>query len=400
MVEYRPLPDSALDRFRQYTHYAFDPTGDRFEPEEAEELPPPAKIGERRGLFDGDDLVSVCVHYTFETSIRDQNFSTGGVSAVATPPEHRRHGHVERMLEASLQEYADRDLHLAALWPFSHSFYRQYGWAMAHRYARQEGPPGALSFARSSDSGTMFEATPEDWKALNDVLQDHGSDYDLQIDRTREWWEKRVFHGWQSDPYVYAWKTDGSVEGYIVYIIEETDDGESLLWVTDIAYSSRRAHRNLLRFLSTHEDHIDRVRIRGPSDSLLLDHLDDPSAFTYEIRPGGMVRLVDVQAALESLSYPDDRDSAVIIGVEDSMLPTNNDTFEIAVTDGTATVTRTEESPDITVPVGTLSQLFVGYRSLSGLRTVADSLQIHSEAAVEALDAMFPERPVYLRETF
>jgi len=400
MVDYRPLPDSALDRYRAYLSYAFNPTGERFDPEEADELPAPAEIGERRGLFEDDELVAVCAHHLFDTRIRGDWHEMGGLSAVATPPENRRQGLTERMLAETVAEYGNRGLFLAALWPFSSQFYAKYGWATANRVLRQEGPPSAFAFTREQEAGSFFEADPEGWESLQAVRDAHRDGYDLTIDRTEEWWEKRVFQGWQSDPYVYGWEIDGEVEGYLVYTIDETADGDSQIQTWDFGYATHRARLNLLRFLANHEDQIDSVQLTGHPDSLVMDLAPDPSNLSYTLHAGPMIRLTDVVAGLSAISYPEAVEAAVTIEVQDGLADWNDGTFDVVVEDGSGTVTRSDTAPAVTFDVGTLSQLFVGYRSMAELARERDTVTVHSSEAVPDLDAAFPTRSVSLSEHF
>lgn len=399
MVEYRALPDSKLDDFRAYLTYAFNPTGDRYDPEEAEEPPPPWRVGDRRGVFDGDQLVSVCVHHIFDTQIRGDWFDMGGLSAVATPPEFRRRGHIRTLLEETLHEYRDRDAFISALWAFSDSFYAKYGWATANRYVHQTGPPEAFAFAREYESGEFVRPEKSDWETLNQIQLDHGERYALTVNRTEEWWKNRAFHGWRDDPYLYAWKQDGRMQGYLNYTIDETDDGNSQIRIWDFAYSSHEARMNLFRFLASHQDQIDSVRHGGPVDSILIDLLDDPSKLTYEVKAGPMVRLVDVEEALEAISYPASVDASLTLSVEDGLAAWNDDTFVLEISGGSVDVSRTDDSPDVSMDVGSLSQLFVGYRPIERLALEGDAV-IHTESAANALAEAFPEEPVFLRENF
>ena len=400
MVEYRPLPDSALDAYRTALSYAFNPTGDRFDPEEDEELPPTMQVGERRGLFDGDELVSVCAHHFFNSRVRGGWHSMGGLSAVATPPEHRRHGHVRSLLAETLQEYRDREAYFASLWAFSEPFYAKFGWATTNRYVIQEGPPSALAFAREHESGSFFEAEKADWEALNDVLLSHGAQYQLTVDRTEDWWHNRIFHSWRSDPYVYGWRSEtGSVEGYVVFTIEETDESTSQMQVWDMAFTTPDARLNLLRLLSNHEGQIDSVKITGPEDALLIDIMDDPSTLTYTVKPGPMIRLVDVPAALESLSYPETLEGRVNIEVSDPLADWNESTVAVEFEDGSATVTETADIPDLSLDIGSLSQLVVGYRPIERLDREG-VVDVHGGTVADLLSQAFPEQSVFLRENF
>ena len=399
MVDYRPLPDSALDTFQSYLSYAFNPTGDPYDPAEEDELPPPATVGDRRGLFDGEDLRSVCVHHYFDTRVRGSWHDVAGLSAVATPPEYRRQGHIATLLEASLAEYRDRDVFLSTLWPFSAPFYGKYGWAMAHRYAVQTGPPEALSNGRHYADGSFFEAEKDDWAALHEVMMAHGERYDLTVDRTEEWWRKRVFHSWRRDPYVYAWERDGTVEGYVAYTVEETDDGDSQIQVWDMAWVDHRARMNLLRFLANHQDQIDSVRLSGPADSLVMDAIDDPARMSYEIQPGPMVRIVDLNAAVEALDYPESLTGSLTVGVRDPLVEANDGRFEVAFESGDASVSETTADPDVEFDIGSLSQLYLGYLDIHALQTVGD-VAVRNEEAVDLLETAYPERNIFLREHF
>ena len=55
--------------------------------------------------------------------------ATGGLSGVATPPQHRRQGLVGRLLAVELEEMRAAGQPLCALYPFYFPFYKRFGWA-------------------------------------------------------------------------------------------------------------------------------------------------------------------------------------------------------------------------------------------------------------------------------
>lgn len=403
-MDYRPLPDGAEDEFREMVSYAFSPEDGPFDAEEADEVPPPARLGDKRGVFDAaGDLLAVCRHYWFDAPLRGQTVDLGGVSAVASPPENRRRGVVRFMLAESLREYRESDVAFSALWPFKHPFYERMGWGVATRYATHELAPEQLAPTREHTSGTIWRATPDDWEALQRVRAEHGAPYHLDFEQGGEWWEHRVFHSWDTDPYVYAWDGDGGeTRGYVVYTITDGDGGR-VLSTTDLAYADPDARRNLLRFLADHDSQVSTLKLTTTDDVDLVGLVGDDGEVETTMKAGAMFRVVDV-AGLERLDYPESVEAAVTLRVEDDLADWNDDTFRITVADGTATVERVDHDPEIEANIAALSQLVAGFRTTAELR-VRDGLTVERKEgtktdALDALDAAFPTHPTMVREGF
>ncbi|MFT4931225.1 MAG: putative acetyltransferase [Natronomonas sp.] len=393
-LEYRNVPDDRREEFHDLLHYAFsleDGHAD-YDPEEDSD-----EVGVRRGLFDGDDLVVICRHYWFDARVRGSWVPAPGLSAVASPPEHRHEGYISRLLEESLAEYRERGSVLSVLWPFKYSFYRKYGWETCSRFSKITCEPGHLEFLQEDAKGEFRRATPDDWATLDEIYE-AAADHDLAIDRSEAFWRHRVFEGWRKDPFVYVWEDDGEPGGYVVYAVENDDDGKTFQ-VRDLAAVDETAFRNCLRFLYYHESQVEKVSIRGLPDAQLLDRLPEQWAVDCEVSRGPMARIVDIPAAVEALEYPKEIQGTVRMAVEDPLVEWNEGTFELSFADGRATCRRVEDDPAVTFPVATLSQLYVGYRSLDRLRRETDVV-VHDEAVTDPLERAYPPRDVFLREGF
>ena len=406
-LAYRPIPDDREEAFSAILRYAFSPERGPFDPEEYDEPPPPARPGEPRGLFAGDDLLSVCKHHFFDSTVRGNPFTLAGLSAVGTPPEHRRRGLVRRLAAASLSEYRERGAALSALWPFAHRFYARLGWALVNRYAVTECPPETLSFAREADvGGRWIQLDPDHGRRMADVLEANDGGRALAVDRTEEWWRRRVFHGWGTDPYVYGWELEGELRAYVVYTVEERDgdpvgvgaDDGRLLDVAEVAVADHEARLACLGFLADHDSQVGRVRTYGPPDASLLDLVFDPDEVEVEVHAGPQVRIVSVPEAIEATAVPGDVDADVLVGVEDSLAPWNDGAFRVEVAAGAVTVEPADAEPDVEVEIGPLSQLVVGYRTAAALAATGE-LSGESEA-VETLGRLFPAADPFLRERF
>ena len=399
MPEFRPVPESDVPEFRSLVSYAFRPHEGPTDPEDVDpdDIPAAWKLGRRRGLYDGDDLLTVCKLIDFSTRVRGDFHPMDGLSAVASPPESRRKGLVGDLLAATLEETRDHGTYLSALWPFKRTFYGQYGWATCSRGVEHDVDPEMLSFTRDHRHGEFVELSEDEWERLDPVHDAHGARYELTMDRTEEWWRKRVFTGYDDDPYVYGWERDGELAAYVAYSVSAGDDGR-VLSVLDMAHVDYDALLALLRFFADHDSQVDSVQFWTPADADLLDVIPNADDLDATLHVGPMVRIVDVPEALEALSFPEEISGSVVLDVDDPLAAWNDDAFNLVVEDGGASVESTEEDADVALGVGALSQLYVGYRGAAELATVGDLDGV--EAAVEFLGEAFPERETLLREGF
>jgi predicted acetyltransferase len=397
MVEYRPIPKERLDEFEALWSYAYRQLDDHVAPDDTDRRIEPARVGERRGVFDGDELVAICRHHFLRATVRDTTRPIGCLASVATPPEHRRKGYVRTLIESFLEEYRDQDVPLSALWAFDYPFYERYGWELANQHAVRECPPEALSSTTEHTDGEFVRLGPDEYERLAGVLADHGAPYALSIERTEEWWRERTFRSRGADPNVYGWESDGELRGYLVYTIESDDD--AILDVSEIAFDDPTAYLQLLRFLAVHRSQVDRIRLRGPVDDPLVDLVDDPAAVETTVHPGASIRLVDVEPVLEGIEYPEHAAGSLVLGVDDPIADWNDEAFRLDVDGGSASVEVTTDAPDATLGIGALSQLVVGYRTAGGLAD-AGELTVDDRETRTLLDTAFPPGEVFLREEF
>lgn len=401
-MEYRPIPDDEAgeELFARYVQYAFQPTAgpDVSEALDDEDRPEPPRV--RRGLYPTDDAdaepVSLLSSYDFTTRLRGATLSMGGVSTVATPPEHRRQGYVEELLRELCREYRDTGTPLAALWPFDTGFYRQFGWATCNRYLQWAAAPSDLRGAASPPAGEWRQLDGDDWAAVDPVHDAAVAGHELAVDRTADWWTERVFRSWETDPFIYGWWDDeGTTRAYVVYRITG-DWGDRTLHVGDHGAADRDAFGHVLRFLADHDSQVGEVRFTTAPDAGLLDRVGDPSAVDCEVEAGPMLRLVDVPSTLSALSYP--ADGRVVLDVDDPLLPGVAGRYALSVTDGTATCEATDADPHGSVGIGALSQLVCGYRSAD---VIAAGGELDADpGTVRILDGLFPESSPYLKEGF
>ncbi|ELZ80774.1 hypothetical protein C454_10726 [Haloferax gibbonsii ATCC 33959] len=404
----RSLPEEHRETYREFLNYAFRPENG---PDWSDERLPDPESYRPRGFYDAPpdapvedldaaDLRTVCAFYDFTARVRGEWHPLPGISAVASPPEARRRGHVGAMLDDLLAEFRDTGRYLSALWPFEYDFYRRFGWATANNYAKTTVPPDELGAVAADPAGEFVRLDADDWARVKDVYATAATE-DLAVDRSEGWIRHRLFRGWDGDPFVYGWERDGDLRGYVVYDV--SGDWESrTLSVNELVAVDAEARAQLFRFLRDHDSQVDEVVLSSERESTrLIDGLTDPRAATVEIKPGPMVRIVDVPAALEAVSFPGDAACDLVLAVADDRCDWNDESFRVVVGDGEARVEPDgdDADPDATVEIGALSQLLVGARSVESLART-DRLSVAREEAADALASVFSARDPYLREGF
>ena len=408
MTEYRPVPDEDIDAWSRLLAYAFRPAEPYDPVESVDDLPAGATLADRRGLYDeDDDLRCTGAHHWFRLRVRGGFEEVPGLSAVSTPPRHRRQGLVRRLLAESVAEYRERECGFCVLWPFSHPFYHQFGWGTCSRRATVTCTPDALAGIGPTDADPPHEfvtCAADEWEALDHVYRATNAQ-GLAMDRTEAWWRTRVFEGWDSDPYVAGVERGGDLVGYLVYDITEggTVDAGRRMEVGEYGHVDVAAYRALVEFCRYHDSQVDEIELRGPVDTVLQDLARDPREVNLAVEPGPMIRIVDVARALSTLSYPADVEADLVFAVTDGLVGWNDRRFRLSVADGTATCEATDPGtgvePDVTTPIAALSQVAIGFLSPERARQVG-GFEIGSADAEERLTAAFPPEETFLREGF
>lgn len=78
---------------------------------------------------DGEARASATV-LPLEIFVDGRPVPVGGIAAVAAHPAYRLRGYAGELMRGMLREMRERGVHLSMLDPFSHAFYRTYGWEL------------------------------------------------------------------------------------------------------------------------------------------------------------------------------------------------------------------------------------------------------------------------------
>ncbi len=349
-------------------------------------------IFERAMSFNGDDL------------------RTGLVAGLTVPPDQRRRGFAGRLMTGLLGEMYDKELPISVLFPFSLAYYRRLGYGLANRNWFLDLAPESLPDL--PERVAVRRATPEDHAAIRSCYQRARRlpDNNGWLERTDWEWENRI---WRENREAVVCPDDGEVEGYLLYELvlgREESPVKVAEWVT----TSDAAWRGLVGFLASQRDQATVVTYNAPQDNPLLLVLNEPYSAvggsaewifrqTARLVTGFTLRVVHLQTALAKRRYPPDLEMDLLLRVEDSQLPGNNQALHVRISDGVAAVAPIyslfpdHTSAALETDIATFSQIFTGFISAEQARTLG---RLHADdAACARLSAAFAAAPLYMHRS-
>lgn len=350
------------------------------------------------GHFDGEGNLTACMELP-EYKIRYEGgwARMTGIAGVASLPECRFGGAVRQLVQFAFQRMRQSGALFSALYPFSHAFYRQFGFELCQFSAEYEIPAEALAPFRCMAGVRMVQpGAPLD--ALKAVFSARFSEFNLAIEREDRRWRGILGR----DPYkerIYAYLLEecGAPIAYVV--LSPEDDGPGKIGnVREIAFAQPRALAQAFGFLYRLSAQYGKFRMYMPGVPL-ASLLGESYALRGNLHsPHGqpMARAIDVRGALERKRHFDG--ARYSLRVRDEMIPENDGLFSVECEAGRVRVAQAGGiEPDLTADVRTMTQLLLGFSSIDDALYRED---VCVSGNLETLRRVFVRRPVYLTEHF
>lgn len=423
------LPESRRDELLEIDRWAFPSS---MSEEDAQKLPLPLTWDRTRGVvvetpdpdavpIDGavpvrQTLVAIHSSYPFSHfPVPGAEIPVSGLTWVGVHPQHRRRGILSAMIDQHLADCLDRGETVSALFAAEAGIYGRFGYGLAAHDLRLTVPRGAT--LRPVDGTAELTVRIE---TLDPAV--HGEtihDLHLRAGRqptaaagvnrpgwaTRETDELKTVH--LDDPAalrngrearrVVIVEKDGEPRGYTTFRrkVDWTQTGPRGTVSTGevVALDPAASHRlwsTVLDLDLTHELEPFMIPVDDPITSLLVD----PRAASPRLADNVWVRLVDVPGALAARTYTTDLD--VVLHVTDDRLAANQGSWRLTATAfGESSVTRTDDSPDLSLSVTELGAAYLGGTSLAAL-AAAGRVEEHTDGALLRTASAFgwPVAPV------
>ena len=351
------------------------------------------------GCFsDAGVLESVATDWPYTVYYDGHPVKMGGVGSVASLPEARLQGGVRSLISEILRRDQENGVVFSALYPFSHTYYRKYGYEICSSLTPVSFPTKALRGYRHH----VMEVQPihdlGDTEALTELQERFSARYNMAVKRAEFGW-KRILSEETPEGGVsgYMLTKYGQVQAY-VFFRPQTTEGRRRLWVTDFAYEGRDGLRAMMGFLYRLAPQYKEVRMMLPPDLPLDALISEPHEIKGEPAARSlMVRLLDIEQGLSGLRHPCG-DWQCTIRVRDDFLPHNSGCYQMTCSGGELEVLRVNSDvADLAVSIQTLTQLCLGYYSLEMALIREDTVLYQNQ---ELLDRLFVRKPIYMADGF
>ncbi len=391
-VRVRRLTEEEHFEANMISHVAFHMRMDELE--KAREESKKLKTEDWGAFAEDGRIMARILNHRFESMLDGQAVANGGIGAVSTLPEYRSSGAVRAIFEKLIPEAYRNGEIFSTLYPFSHAFYRKFGYETVCWQHDYEFVPAVLSEYR-------FDGTAEMWKPgapvseYTELYNRFAAGFNLALCRDDKRMLDEHLKGeyYKDRKFAYMLREEGVPVAYLIFQ-DIRHDPAAILSVQDMAWDGRAGLNAMLGFLSRFSADYGTIRMFLPACLQLFSIIRSPRAYeiTQTVGQAFMIRPVNVKRMLEIIRKPEE--SRLVIRVEgDEYIAENNGTWEVSRNG----VETTDGTPDLTVSIQAFGQLAVGSVCLAEAEYRPD-VNVHGNR--ETLEKLFVRKNILVEDHF
>lgn len=333
----------------------------------------------------------------FQVSFNGSCVPMGGIGGVASLPEERDKKYIRNIFEYSMKEMYENGTIFSYLYPFSHTYYRKFGYELNMTNIIYSIPTTAFKHFKQTGELKLHtnEMNPE---PIISLYEEYIKDKNLAVFRTEKLWKRFL----EKDPYkdnvyLYIWTNHRKVaKGYLQFHTEKLSNGKNSMQVQELIWLDREAFTGIFSFIGSLTAQMEKMVWKAPSFVNLLPLFPEPYDIKQEVVTYGMNRIVNVEKALGLMPLPEGS-GEIIAGVEDGFFPLNTGNYSISWENNTRKIARTQKAPDLTCDVQALSQLITGFATVDDL-ILADRIVVNRNKNL--LSQLFSSKMLFINNYF
>ncbi len=349
---------------------------------------------------DEGEMIGTAAVFPVQMWLSGVPISLGAVAGLTVLPEFRRRGVAAKLMEFAIVRMFAEGLALSALFPFSHKYYRKFGYGTigdVHAYRLN---PSNLTVFVEGHRVRPFE--PADLPMMRVMYKGQLTWHNGWFTRSNDWWAALI----EQWPEIMVFDNDGMIEGYYVYELKTSGRGERVMNIVEFFAAEDAAYRGLIGYLAAQTE-ADVIEYLAPPNTPLRHALRQPYADEAQnrgwifndlchVNPGIMGRIINLPLALTSRFYTRGMSGERVLKINDPLIPTNEEPLVFRLVDGRAeTRPANSKSPHIETDVATFTQILGGYLTMVDARRLG-RLQA-DEDTCSWLDKAIEDTPLYVQ---
>ncbi|MGE5632328.1 MAG: enhanced intracellular survival protein Eis [Caulobacteraceae bacterium] len=323
------------------------------------------------GLFRDGQLLGGMRFHDFRMKMHSVKVDAGGLALVAVDLAHKKEKVAKGIVSYFLKHYRERNTPIVVLYPFRPDFYKNMGFGFGTKMNQysirpQHFPKGGskehIAFYGDTDKQLMLDCYARIAEKTNGMMD-------------REEYELNNMLGIpQNNTVVY--KRGGRIEGYIVFMFKKMNEDNFLkhnIVVRELLYENAEALMELMTFLNTQDDQINRVII-NTQDEYFHYLLSDPRNGTDRIFSpvchesniqglGIMYRVINVRGLFEAMKGHNfnNQSCRLRLNIRDNFLEENNAGLIVHFENGNARIAEDNGyEAEISMDIADFSSIVVG----------------------------------------
>lgn len=335
----------------------------------------------------------------YRVRIRGRETDSWFIVGAATMPEARNRGHMAALLQASFARMREAGVTVSHLYPFQYDFYRKYGYDVCSERLLTRLSPSDILESQGMREAASWPAQAEqidsraDAGTLKDCYEAFTKDLDGYVVRDAKSFELRLEeHALESGGGL-AIRRGGKLLAYALYALQDRK-----LACPETVYAEPPALYALVWHLARRFPDMETIEFSTPVSDTLRHLLKDGRARSF-IEPFDMLRIIDLQALLQSLRYPPDAKGEWTFEIQDEHAPWNDGRFRIRVEEGRARVDRTAAPAAFGLGIGPMAQIVCGLVAPSAMAR-ARRLETSDFTQIMQFDKVFPAITPYIFEMY
>ncbi len=282
-----------------------------------------------------------------------QCVSMAGIASVGVAPEHRGSGTALTLMQHTLQELADQGVALSVLYPATQYFYRQVGYEQGGVRYDWEISTDDIHLKDRPLPIIPIHDNPLRHEVFANLYQQQAKANNGCLARNIAIW-KDIF---EPPFYAYLIGEAAAPEGYLIFN-QLQENNRIFIHIRDWVLLTPAAIQRFWSFLADHRSIVAKVRWHHSTFDALTFLLDERTAKIKQVGHW-LLRIIDVQKALEKRGYPKGIEAELHLEVQDDLLTQNNGKFILKVSEGQGEVCRGGRG-DLSISIRGLSPLYTG----------------------------------------